>query len=140
MSRYVSDKYRQEIAQRAQNRCEYCLIHQEDSFYSFEIDHVISIKHGGLTELDNLAYSCLLCNRAKGSDIGSVLLPQMDFVRLFHPRLDQLGDHFQLEGPKIMHLTNIGEVTVKILELNHVNRLMERQILIDIGRYPIGHS
>ena len=136
MSRYISEKYRKIVAERAKHCCEYCLISQEDSFFTFEVDHIISLKHGGSSNPENLAYSCLFCNRSKGSDIGSVLLPQMAFLRLYNPRLDDWSAHFQLVGPNINPLTQIGEVSVKILELNHVNRLIERQILIDIGRYP----
>lgn len=136
MSRYIPETDRQTIKVRASFSCEYCLIHEEDSFFSFEIDHIISIKHGGKTEVDNLAYACLYCNRNKGSDIGSVLLPEMEFVRLFHPRLDRWNHHFEIDGPQIVAKTSIAKATEKILELNHINRLLERRILVEIGRFP----
>ncbi len=56
---YISVKTRQLVAQRAEFRCEYCLIHEEDTFFGCEIDHIISKKHGGSNELENLAYACL---------------------------------------------------------------------------------
>ena len=136
MTRYIPDKYRSQVIKRAQNLCEYCLIHEDDAFYSFEIDHIISLKHGGLTEIDNLAYACLYCNRYKGSDVGSVLLPELEFVRFYHPRNDNWYDHFSLQRYQIVPLSKIGEATIKILEINHINRLIERQILIEMGRYP----
>ncbi|MEM7375508.1 MAG: HNH endonuclease signature motif containing protein [Bacteroidota bacterium] len=138
MSRYISDTYRLQVKERASFLCEYCLLHEEDSFFPFEVDHIISLKHGGASELDNLAYSCIYCNRNKGSDIGSVLLPDLEFIRLYHPRLDKWEEHMELDGAILQPKTKIGQVTVKILDLNHVNRLMERRILIEIGRYPIG--
>ncbi|MFK7947321.1 MAG: HNH endonuclease [Saprospiraceae bacterium] len=59
------------------------MIHQDDTFFSCQIDHIISIKHGGDNDKDNLAYSCIYCNRNKGSDIGSVLLPNRTLIRFY---------------------------------------------------------
>jgi hypothetical protein len=72
MARWISTELRQTIVDRAKQLCEYCLIAEADTFYGCEVDHIISLKHGGSTEPDNLAYACALCNRAKGSDVGSL--------------------------------------------------------------------
>src|SRR5690242_18805158 len=72
MARWISAELRQVVADRAKQFCEYCLIAEADTFYGCEVDHIISLKHGGSTEPDNLAYACALCNRAKGSDVGSI--------------------------------------------------------------------
>jgi 5-methylcytosine-specific restriction endonuclease McrA len=72
MARWISAELRQAVASRADFLCEYCLIAEADTFYGSEVDHIISLKHGGSSEADNLAYACALCNRAKGSDIGSI--------------------------------------------------------------------
>jgi len=53
-----------------------------------EVDHVIAEKHGGLTEPDNLALSCTLCNKHKGSDLTSIDPETGDIVPLYHPRKD----------------------------------------------------
>ncbi|WP_428667592.1 HNH endonuclease [Runella sp.] len=58
MSRYIAEATRQIVAKRANYCCEYCLISQEEVFFPFQIDHSISLKHGGITSLENLAYSC----------------------------------------------------------------------------------
>jgi len=136
MSSYVSEKIRKLVRERAKNLCEYCLFHEDHSFFTFEIDHIISLKHAGLTEHRNLAYSCFYCNRNKGSDVGSVLLPSQEFVRFFNPRTDRWSDHFQFEKTLIKPITQIGEVTIKILDFNHPDRIDERQLLIDARRYP----
>ena len=62
---------RRQVEQRAQHQCEYCLLPAAVSFYSHEVDHVIALKHGGATSLENLAYACWRCNRYKGTDLGS---------------------------------------------------------------------
>jgi len=136
MSNFISDELRRLVASRAGYLCEYCLIHVEDTFFGCEIDHVISLKHGGPTEAENLAYSCLICNRRKGTDLGSILEPGGVLYRFFNPRRDPWKDHFRLDGSKIHPLTQIGEVTARILGFNTPERILERETLIAVGRYP----
>src|SRR5271166_4827055 len=52
-------------------------------------------QHGGLTVLDNLALSCLHCNRHKGPNIAGTDPRTGEVVRLFHPRNDQWSVHFE---------------------------------------------
>jgi hypothetical protein len=134
MARWISAELRQTVADRAKQLCEYCLIAEADTFYGCEVDHIISLKHGGSSEPDNLAYACVLCNRAKGSDIGSISITG-EYTRFFNPRTDQWSEHFRLEGPTIRSLTSIGEVTARILGFNGSARLHERDELIRFGRY-----
>lgn len=136
MSSYVSAALRRVVATRANALCEYCLIHEDDTVFGCEVDHIISEKHGGATEGGNLAYACAFCNRAKGSDIGSILQSTGVFVRFFNPRLDRWAEHFTLDGVAISALSDIGNVTGRILAFNTDERLLERQILRDVGRYP----
>ena len=132
----ITPDLRKQIAERADSICEYCLIHEADTLWGCEVDHVISLKHGGETHADNLAYACAFCNRHKSSDIGS-LIPHTDrFCRFFDLRTDQWSDHFILQGNAIEPLTAIGEATARILQFNSPDRLIERQSLAAEGRYP----
>ncbi len=101
------------------------------------MDHIISEKHGGATEAENLAYACLFCNRYEGSDVGSIL-PDGGFSRFFHPRTDRWAEHFSLaaDGITIEPRTVIGTVTARILGFNSDERLLEREALRTVGRYP----
>lgn len=135
MSRYISETLRLEVATRANFRCEYCLVHEEDMFFPYQIDHIISIKHGGANDLDNFAYACSLCNQHKGTDLGTYLPDSNRLIRLFHPRRDKWAQHFFVSNGEILGKTRIGEATVKILGLNHPDRVMLRQVLIQTGRY-----
>jgi 5-methylcytosine-specific restriction endonuclease McrA len=63
MDRYIPTELRLLVAERANHLCEYCLIHEDDTFVGCQVDHIISLKHGGQTEADNLAYACAFCNR-----------------------------------------------------------------------------
>ena len=138
MSSYVSEELRRFVANRAERLCEYCLIHEDDTFFGCEIDHIISLKHSGPTEVTNLAYACSFCNRNKGSDIASVSAITGELVRLFNPRGDLWTEHFRLEGSRIEPLTSVGEATARILKFNASERVLEREALIAIGQYPSG--
>jgi hypothetical protein len=108
---------------------------ETDVLFGCQSDHIISEKHGGPTEAGNLASACTCWNRAKGSDIGSIDWESGEFVRLFNPRTDQWGEHFALTGARIEGRTRFGAVTVRVLQLNNRERLVERQTLLDIGQY-----
>ena len=124
------------VSTRAEHVCEYCLIDIADTFFGGEVDHIVSVKHGGASEADNLAYTCQPCNRNKGSDLGSIYGPSGQLVRFFNPRIDHWAAHFALHDSLIHPLTAIGEVTARILDFNSEERLQERYGLIEQGRYP----
>ncbi|AFZ23594.1 restriction endonuclease [Cylindrospermum stagnale PCC 7417] len=137
MSRsYISVDLRHLVAERAGNICEYCLISAEDRSSGCQVDHIISVKHGGATTADNLCYACVFCNLQKGTDLGSINWRNGELVRFFNPRRDFWGDHFRLDEAVIQSLTDIGEVTARIFDFNNDERILERQLLIEVGRYP----
>ena len=129
MASDISEQVRSDVARRAGHRCEYCLIHEDDAGFPHQIDHVLSGKHGGSSDFENLAYACVPCNRHKGSDIASISPTTGEAVRLFHPRRDRWRDHFRLEGDFIQALTDVGIVTIRLLHLNAVERVAERGLL-----------
>jgi hypothetical protein len=130
----VQEELRRLVADRAQRRCEYCGLHEDDAYFPHQVDHIISRKHGGLSDESNLACACLRCNTWKGSDIASLDPTTGRLVPLFHPRRDVWSDHFELRGFVIEPLTPVGEVTARLLKLNLDGRVAERRLLIGIGR------
>ncbi len=93
-------------------------------------------KHGGAAETDNLALACSYCNRFKGSNPGSFDPATGQLVPFYHPRQQQWADHFRLEGARIVPMTPEGRVTAAILQLNHHDRVLESQQLLDMDAYP----
>jgi hypothetical protein len=128
---------RRQVLRRAGNRCEYCLIHQEDAIAVHQIDHVIAEKHGGPTTLDNLALSCVLCNLRKGTDLSSVDPETGEIAALFNPRSQVWSEHFRFDDIRITGLTPQGRATVQLLQLNAFQRLAERRELKRAGRMPV---
>lgn len=132
----MSPETRRIVASRANRVCEYCLIAEDDAYFNFQVEHIISRKHGGSSELENLALACVFCNRYKGSDIATLIPETNQLVRFYNPRTDRWREHFRLIGVAIESLTEIGEATVRILQMNHDDQLLERQVLSRCGRYP----
>jgi hypothetical protein len=100
------------------------------------VDHIIAEKHGGQTVEANLALCCILCNQHKGSDLTSIDPLSGQITPLFHPRRDRWQDHFRLVGAMIEPLTPTGRVTVRLLQLNHPDRIEERGLVVRLGLQP----
>ena len=69
---YISALLKDLVIERAKGCCEYCCYPSLVSFAPHEIDHIIAQKHGGTMTENNLAFSCTLCNKHKGSDLTSI--------------------------------------------------------------------
>lgn len=136
MSVYLSAALREQVAHRAQNRCEYCGLPEAFSIYRHEVDHLIALKHGGQTVDDNLVLACLPCNRYKGSDLTSIDPTSGEITLLFNPRTQSWIDHFQIQEGHILGLTSTGRTTVFLLRFNDSIRIQVRQNLISYGLYP----
>jgi len=135
MSRYISNAFKKQIRERAHFCCEYCLSFEGHSYIKFQIEHIISLKHGGLTELSNLALACFFCNNAKGSDLGTIVTND-ELIRFYHPRKDKWKEHFELDKHVILPKTDIAKGTIKILGLNEKDRLLERLAFYEANFYP----
>ncbi len=88
MTSDISPESRLIVATRANHVCEYCLVAQEDAYFTLQIEHIISRKHGGSSDVDNLALACVFCNRPKGTDIGTNLDEQSWCGSIIHGMTD----------------------------------------------------
>jgi hypothetical protein len=136
MTTTISHVLRQFVIKRAAGRCEFCLIHQDDVPQQHEIDHLMARKHGGQTVAENLALSCLPCNRYKGSDQTAIDSESHSLALLFNPRVQVWEEHFALIDARIVGLTPAGRATANLLRFNLPVRLDVRRLLIEQGRYP----
>jgi hypothetical protein len=132
----IPEPLRRFVQERARQRCEYCLMPEFAVVTRHEPDHIIAEKHGGLTQPENLAWSCFFCNRHKGSDIASIDPMTLRIVSLFNPRQQQWRRHFRLDGPRIEPLTASGRTTSVLLRFNSAERIDERKRLMASGSYP----
>lgn len=121
---------------RAGNRCEYCLLHQDDSNLTFEVDHVIAKKHGGKTTTANLALSCYYCNSYKGANIAGRDPKTNKLTPLFNPRRNKWHRHFRWDGVVLVGRTPIGRCTVTVLRVNEPEAVAVRAALAEAGLFP----
>lgn len=126
------------VATRAKHRCEYCGAPEVVFNFPFEIEHIIPVCLGGRTIYINLALACRACNLYKSSRILIFDAITQAEVRLFNPREDDWGDHFEidLEAGEIKGVTSIGRVTVEQLQMNNPTQLTARVQWIQWGVYP----
>ncbi|HCI79503.1 MAG TPA: HNH endonuclease [Ktedonobacter sp.] len=134
MREEVRASLRRLVRERARGRCEYCWMPDDEPLFPHEPDHIIALKHGGLTTSENLAYACFQCNRAKGSDIASIDPETDTLAQLYNPRIQIWHEHFQFNGAIIEPLTSIGRVTAKLLQLNNPARVSIRENLLAANR------
>ncbi len=127
----IPSALRTQVREEATGRCGYCLIPETAAFGPHEVDHIIALKHGGQTTLDNLVLCCRLCNRHKGTDIASIDAETGLLQALFHPRRDNWPDHFELNPDGVLLArTAAARVTIQLLRLNKPERVIEREALL----------
>jgi hypothetical protein len=124
-----------EVRQRAACRCEYCHFPDHYAELPFQVDHIISQQHGGPTVLENLAWSCLRCNKYKGPNLSGVDCKVNQVVRLFNPREHIWKEHFTWDGPSLLGSSSTGRATVVVLRCNHPDALLVRVALMEEGIY-----
>jgi hypothetical protein len=132
----ISPALREEVVERAGNRCEYCRLSQIGQEATFHIDHIIPRAAGGPTSSDNLALACVSCSLRKGAKQSAVDPESGLEVALFHPRRQLWNDHFQWHGVNIAPLTAVGRATEAALGMNRPVVLDIRQEEIERGRHP----
>ncbi len=132
----IPSQIRVQVMARANYRCEYCKLPALDYLLSFHVDHIRSLKHGGTSNVENLACCCPDCNSFKGTDHGTFLNGPDSFTRFFNPRTDLWQDHFEAFEGALYPKTAIAEATIKIFQLNDPDRVIIRQELVMDGRWP----
>ena len=123
----MNEQIRRDVRLRANNRCEYCERHQDDSpLARLQIEHIIPKKHGGSSVFENLALACVDCNLRKSSDLAGFDPATGSLTRLFDPRTQRWPDHFRWDGAFVVGLTDVGRTTVRVLDLNSEERIISR--------------
>jgi hypothetical protein len=134
----IPQTLRIEVETHFRGRCAYCLSPQALMNVTFEVDHILPAKAGGLTASENLAFSCPLCNGFKGARTQGHDPKTGRGVPLFHPRKQNWVRHFRWteDGQTIEGRTRSGRATVEALQLNNLNLLRLRTIWMAIGSSP----
>jgi len=112
------------VAERARNRCEYCLAPEEFSNKEFHVEHVVPKARSGADTMDNLALACFRCNLSKAIAQTVRVGEAGEEVPLFNPRTDDWNACFEFvlapddEAARIVGKNAIGRVTAVRLKMN----------------------
>ena len=138
MSRYASKKNKTIVRERANGYCEYCKAFRAFATSLFCAEHIIPYVLGGSSELENLAYSCDICNVNKATKTTSTDSKTGQEIPIFHPRKDLWNDHFRWsdDSLRIIGITLKGELTIAALDMNRQEAINIRKLLRDAGLHP----
>jgi hypothetical protein len=133
---HIPEYLRELVVQRASNRCEYCGLSQEGQEATFHIDHVIPMRSGGETAIENLALACVSCSLRKAARHTAIDPQSGKEATLYNPRQDNWDEHFRWKGVLLEGLTAIGRATIVALSMNRSIILAIRQEEMKVGRHP----
>ena len=136
MREHITTQLRRLVLERAQHRCEYCGLSQEGQEATFHVDHVVPVKAGGPSTVDNLALACVSCSLRKAARQKAVDPETGIETSIFNPRKDVWLDHFQWDGVLMVGRTTTGRATVDQLRMNRLLILAIRQEEVERGRHP----
>lgn len=126
------------IRLRADNRCEYCLSHQDFTMGLLQIDHVWPVAKGGADDEQNLCLACEMCNDHKWQKTDGIDPITGTRVNLFNPRKQRWREHFRWNdsGDELIGLTPCGRVTIIELKLNNAIARTVRHYWVQAGWHP----
>jgi 5-methylcytosine-specific restriction endonuclease McrA len=111
----ISTERRLLVRQRANFRCEYCGVSEQDTGSELTIDHFQPQVSDGSDELENLVYCCQRCNQYKSDYWPNDKTAPV----LWNPRQEQHATHFILIADGTLYpRTAIGTFTITRLRLN----------------------
>lgn len=127
----ITVEVRRRVRERAEGCCEYCRIRQEDeSFITYQIEHIVPKQHGGSHAEENLALACPHCNLHKGPNLSGIDPETGTVESLFNPRFQIWDEHLEFRGPYILGKSPTGRATVRVLAMNEATRVeLRREIL-----------
>lgn len=132
----VSRELEFKVKTRANERCEYCLMHQALQGASFHIEHIIPRSVGGSSALSNLALACPGCNLHKADRVTIIDEETGNTMPFFNPRTDDWAAHFRFDDCVVVGLSPLGRATIRALYLNSPRRLQIRKAEVLFGLFP----
>ena len=138
MSVYVSAELRRHVRAQFANCCAYCRTAEALTATSFEFEHIVPLSAGGTTTINNVCFSCPMCNRFKSDHVCAVDPVSEESVPLFHPQQNHWADHFSWNDDysEVVGLTSRGRATVIALKMNRILMIRIRRMWVAMGEHP----
>ena len=140
----VSPATRSLVSERANARCEYCRVPEEEFAAAtwFVVEHIRprSEFHEDdplRDDPENLAWACPRCNGHKSKRTLAPDPETGELCALFDPRKERWEDHF-LPQPSghIAGRTPKGRATREAMKLDAPDRVLNRNLLVDRRKWP----
>ncbi len=137
MSDYIPVDLRRRIRVHFSQCCAYCQSSEALTVVTYEVEHILPLCLGGLTEFENLCLACPTCNRHKYNRVVGITDEGLE-SRLFHPQRDRWLDHFDwsVNGTLIVGLTRVGAATINLLRMNRPQLVEVRYLWIIVEKHP----
>ena len=137
MSDYIPAEIRRRIRDHYRQRCAYCQTSESLTVVTFEVEHILPLSLGGLTQFENLCLACPTCNRHKSNRVVGFTDEGLE-CRLFHPQLDCWHDHFDwsVNGTLIVGLSEVGIATINLLHMNRPQVVEVRSLWGIMRKHP----
>jgi HNH endonuclease len=134
----ISNALKQQVIERANGCCEFCLAQLRFSPNSFHVEHHVQIGRGGGNTAENLTLACPQCNLHKATRTEAVDPVTEQVVPIFHPRQMNWDEHFtwSYDTTQMVGETPIGRATVELVQTNRETLLNLRWALQQLGLHP----
>jgi len=138
MSLYIPIELRRRIMEVDRRCCAYCRSAEALIGVTFEIEHILPISVGGLTEFDNLCLSCPTCNRHKSNRLVAVDPKSGIEVPLYHPRQQRWTEHFGWNNDAMILIgkSEIGRATIEAFYINRPAMVRLRRYWVILHLHP----
>jgi HNH endonuclease len=138
-SSYITVELRSQVREHDQNRCCYCITTEANSGIRMTFDHIFPRAKGGETTFDNLCLACRSCNEFKSNITEAIDDLTKETVELFNPRHQDWPSHFEwsADGTEILGKTEVGRVTIAVLQMNNLVIVATRRRWVSVGWHPL---
>ena len=133
-----SRSLKEQVAERAFHRCEYCVSQVFFSSSPFSTEHILPKAKGGSDTLENLALACQGCNNFKYTHTSVVDPVTGELALIYNPRQHKWSEHFQWNKDLLLliGLSPTGRGTIEQLKLNREGVINQRRILRKSNLHP----
>jgi HNH endonuclease len=138
VSSYIPVELRNRVREYDRNRCCYCLTTEINSGIRMTFDHAFPRANGGETIFENLCLACRSCNEFKSNTTKAIDTVTGQTVEIFNPRIHSWQSHFEwsVDGTEIIGKTEIGRITVTVLQMNNLVIMAARRRWVNVGWHP----
>lgn len=119
-------KIKEQLFKKAEGKCEYCGVELHEN--TAMINHIVPLRDGGSSDIDNLSLSCAKCNLLKADKIlGSISNPIVESAA-------KLWIHAYIKSPVVTALLSIIVTIVTTFSVYHAEEQRKEKIESELAK------